>query len=312
MSDANKGLAVLDMSRERRPKKTTIQERADSLRDLWDKGLPGGDKTGWESVNHLYSVAPGQLTILTGWPSSGKSEWLDALLCNLHGWRFVMCSPENQPVELHMAKLMEKVAKKPFGRGPNERIQRDEINEFADVLRNFTFLEPPSSGAFQIADVLREAQDILGDEGKRGLVLDPWNEFESTRPAGLSETEYVSQTLSLIRNWARKQKVHVWIVAHPQKMRLADGTLPVPRPDMISGSQNWWNKADICITVYRDFQKQDDTVQIHVQKCRFKHVGRQGVAELRYDRVTGLYSEKPEYVHEQRERYRGKGNAYDA
>ena len=67
-----------------------------------------------------------------------------------------------------MAKLLEKVAQKPFGRGPTERIQRDEINEYADVLRNFTFLEPPSSGAFQIADVLREAQDILGDEGKRG------------------------------------------------------------------------------------------------------------------------------------------------
>lgn len=312
MSDVQKGLAVLDQYRTRRPRRATLQDKAESLLNLWERGLPGGDKTGWTSVDPLYSVALGQMTIVTGWPSSGKSEWLDALLCNLRGWRFVMCSPENQPVELHMAKLMEKVAKKPFGRGPRDRIAKEELTEVADELRNFTFLEPPASGAFQITDVLHEAQEILGEEGKRGLILDPWNEFESTRPAGLSETEYVSQTLSLIRNWARKQKVHVWIVAHPQKMRLADGTLPVPRPDMISGSQNWWNKADACITVYRDFTKQDDRVQIHVQKVRFKHIGKQGVAELVYDRVTGLYADVPEYVHEQSEKYRGKGNAYEA
>jgi hypothetical protein len=34
-------------------------------------------------------------------------------------------------------------------------------------------------------------------------------------------------------------------------------------------------------------------VQIHVQKVRFKHIGRVGLANLIYDRVTGRYHEKP-------------------
>lgn len=44
-------------------------------------------------------VVPGELTIVTGVPNSGKSEWIDALLCNLtdqHGWAFAMCSMEKR------------------------------------------------------------------------------------------------------------------------------------------------------------------------------------------------------------------------
>ena len=42
---------------------------------------------------------PGELTIVTGVPNSGKSEWIDALLANLtelHGWTFAMCSMEKK------------------------------------------------------------------------------------------------------------------------------------------------------------------------------------------------------------------------
>jgi hypothetical protein len=77
-----------------------------------------------------------------------------------------------------------------------------------------------------------------------GQVMDPWNELEHWRPAGLSETEYVSQTLSYVRNWARTHGVHVFIVAHPRNEKRVDGKLPIAKLDMISGSQHWWNKAD--------------------------------------------------------------------
>jgi twinkle protein len=102
----------------------------------------------------------------------------------------------------------------------------------------------------------------------------------------------VSKTLSLVRNWARKNAVHVWIVAHPQKMRREEGKLPIPKPDMISGSQHWWNKADAAITVFRDFEKLDSQdVDIHIQKIRFKHIGRPGLVTLKYDRISGRYHE---------------------
>jgi twinkle protein len=61
---------------------------------------------------------------------------------------------------------------------------------------------------------------------------------------------------------------------------------------MISGSQHWWNKADCALTVWRDSEYPDSQeVDIHIQKVRFKHIGRPGMVTLRYDRVTGRYHE---------------------
>lgn len=283
------------------------------LEDLWHKGMPPGDKTGWPSVDKHYSVVPGQLTILTGWPGSGKSEWLDALLVHLmhQDWKVAIFSPENQPLVLHAAKLLEKVSGKPFGRGPTERLTIKDIRELSvDLLGGrIAFVRAPDEGARTAQNVIDAAQPWLDNfvGKKRGLVIDPWNELEHWCPPGLSETLYISQQLSLVRNWARQNDVHVWIVAHPQKVRREDGKLPVPRPDMIAGSQHWWNKADCAITVWRDMENpENQTVDIHVQKVRFKHVGRPGVVSLRYDRVTGRYHEIPNL--REVANYRNKGD----
>jgi twinkle protein len=271
------------------------------LVDLWENGLPAGDKTGWPSLDKHYTVVGGQLTIVTGWPGSGKSEWVDALAVNLihQRWRMAFFSPENHPIKLHAAKILEKVIGKPFGRGPTERMTKQDIHEIGiDVLRSrIAFVTAPDDGARTAANVIEAAWPWLDNMRgqKRGLVIDPWNELEHWRPPGLSETEYISQQLSLVRNWARANEIHVWIVAHPQKMRREDnGKLPVPRPDMIAGSQHWWNKADCAVTVWRDMENPDSPeIDVHVQKVRFKHVGRPGVVALHYDRVTGRYSEPP-------------------
>lgn len=271
----------------------------DELHQLWREGLPPGDKTGWPSLDKHYTVVPGQLTVITGWPSCGKSEWLDALLVNLmhQGWHTAIFSPENQPLALHMAKILEKVSGKPFGHGPTERLNWDEILDLSVTLLGgrFGFVTPPEEGARSVQNVIDAAQPWLDNfkDGKRGLVIDPWNELEHHRPGNLSETEYISATLSTLRAWARSHKVHVWIVAHPRNVRRENGQkLEPPRLDQISGSQHWWNKADCGITVHRD-QTPDapSEVEIHVQKCRFKHVGSIGAVALRYDRVTGRYHE---------------------
>lgn len=275
---------------------------------LWDQGLPSGSSTGWRSVDKHYTVAPGQLTVITGWPGSGKSEWLDALLMNLasQGWRFAIFSPENQPTEIHVVKYLEKVNRRPFGAGPTVRMTKDEALEAAtEIAEWFSFITPSFSTerlSFDVAEVLKAAEsDFLErgiwskSESPKGLVIDPWNELEHFRPRDVSETEYIGQTLQMLRAWARKNSIHIFLVAHPQKLKRDDaGILPVPRPDAINGSQNWWNKADVAITVWRDLgENRKDETDIHVWKVRFKHIGTPGKVTLRYDRVTGCYSEGP-------------------
>jgi twinkle protein len=272
------------------------------IEKLWHTGLPPGDKTGWPSLDKFYSVAEGQLTVVTGWPGSGKSEFLDALLVNLmhQGWHTCYFSPENQPVELHMAKILEKVSGMPFGRGPTERMTVEDIRSLAISMlaSRYQFLPIPEEGTLTAPEVLDRSEPWLmnwrGKGRKVSLVIDPWNELEHNRPHQMSETEYVSKTLTKVRNWARPRGIHVFIVAHPQKMRRENGKLPIPTLDMISGSQHWWNKADCGITVWRNHDElESQEVEIHVPKIRFKHIGRPGVVKLRYDRVTGRYHEIP-------------------
>lgn len=298
MADADKGAAFLDAQR---PKPVDAKSLRASLQRLWEAGMPPGAQTGWPSVDKHYTVADGMVTIITGWPSSGKSEWLDALLVNLarQGWRVSIFSPENQPVELHASKLLEKISGKPFGRGPTERMGPDDIDSaYEDLAEWFQLLEMPEEGSLSVQGVIDATWPQLSDwqaaGHKVGLVMDPWNELEHWRPPGLSETEYISKTLSHLRNWARKHKVHVWLVAHPQKAYRENGKLPIPRPDMISGSQHWWNKADMAVTVCRDMENPESpNVDIHVQKVRFKHLGRVGTVTLRWDKTTGRYHELP-------------------
>jgi hypothetical protein len=74
----------------------------------------------------------------------------------------------------------------------------------------------------------------------------------------------------------------------PQKLRRReDGTLPIPGLYDISGSANFANKADFGIVVHRDLKTGRTTIS--VRKCRFKHLGKIGDAELEYDVPTGCY-----------------------
>lgn len=294
MANERKGVEFLDRAIASKPRVVSPQALLPEVERLWRDGLPAGDSTGWLQLDEFYTVAPGQFTVITGWPSHGKSEWLDALLVNLakRGWCTALFSPENYPSQVHIAKLLAKASGKPFGAGPATRMTLDEVVEYVDELsQRFGVVTPPEEEPLTIGDVIGAATPFLEAAlgSRRGLVIDPWNELEHWRPDRQSMTEYVSQTLSRIRNWARKTEVHVWLVAHPAKQRRENGkALPVPTPDMISDSAHFWSKADCCIAIHRPDPAQDVT-EVHVQKVRFQHIGRQGMVEMRRDRVTGRY-----------------------
>jgi twinkle protein len=236
------------------------------------------------------------MTIVTGIPGSGKSTWLDALMVNLnrmHHWRIAYCSPENWPIQRHMANLAEKIAMKPFAACSMsaERMTREEMEDALQVLNKnfyFTQLQEDEMGIDAVLDVMQSA---ISRHGVKGIVLDPWNELEYHRPQNLTETEFVSRSLGKIRRFARLNDVHVWIVAHPTKLkRNEDGTYPVPRLYDISGSAHWYNKADNGIAIYRRTPTKPE-VEVHVQKIRFREVGCIGSTQLKFVKDCGIYME---------------------
>lgn len=277
-------------------------EKLDAVSRLYDRGMEPGLGTGWPSVDEFYTVKPGEMTVVTGIPNSGKSNWLDALCVNMSvkfGWNFAMFSPENQPVEAHIARLTEKHIFKPFSDGPTQRMDKSELVDSIMFLnQHFTAILPSDADHCTLDSILDIAKQLVLRKGIKGLVIDPWNEVEHQRPSGMTETEYVSASLGKVRRFARSYGVHVWMVAHPAKLQKdKDGNYPIPTPYDISGSANWRNKADNCITVWRDFSDQSGSVEIHVQKVRFRENGKIGNCSLKYHRATGCYIDMSNGAH---------------
>lgn len=261
------------------------------LADLEHQYLYGTDPGvafGIEPLDQHYRVKTGLVTVATGIPGHGKSSVIDQLLMWLaerHDWTFALFSPEQQPLVKHQQHLLELRTGKPFAEGLRPRMTLEEMraaNEW--VSDRFAFLLPEEPG---VDTILELARVQVFRNGVRGIVVDPWNELEHSRPRHQSETEYISDALSKFRRFARHHNVHLWLVAHPTKMRRTDeGDEPVPGLWDISGSAHFRNKADIGLTVWRDLGKNDDTVEIHITKMRFNDQGQLGKVRFGYDRAS--------------------------
>uniref|UniRef100_A0A453SY07 SF4 helicase domain-containing protein n=1 Tax=Aegilops tauschii subsp. strangulata TaxID=200361 RepID=A0A453SY07_AEGTS len=270
--------------------------------DSYYLGIHGdelGIPTGWKCMDGLYKVVPGELTIVTGVPNSGKSEWIDALLCNINnqcGWKFVLCSMENK-VRDHARKLLEKHIKKPFFDarygGSVERMSKDEFEEGKEWLNeSFHLIRCEDDCLPSIDWVLNLAKAAVLRHGVRGLVIDPYNELDHQRPPNQTETEYVSQILTKIKRFAQHHSCHVWFVAHPRQLHNWTGA--PPNMYDISGSAHFINKCDNGIVIHRNRDPDAgpvDVVQVCMKKVRNKVIGQIGDAFLTYDRITGEYKE---------------------
>ncbi|GIL70616.1 hypothetical protein Vretifemale_1330 [Volvox reticuliferus] len=275
-----------------------------------------GVTTGWSCLDPFYRVAPGELTIVTGVPNSGKSEWLDALMVNLaenHGWAFALCSMEKQPLP-HLKALIEKRVRKPFRpvtrmtpSGPQMvgAMSLEEVvagfNWLADHFHLIRYDEEDDTGAPTIDWVLQKARTAVLRFGIRGLLIDPYNELDSRRPRDTSETDFIREMLTKVRRFARDTECHVWFVAHPRQQKVLTGQAPGLYD--ISGSAHWFNKTDNGIVVHRRFEERTHPetgkryrvalpeVDIKLQKVRNKDIGTQGEAYLLYDKATGRYED---------------------
>ena len=75
------------------------------------------------------------------------------------------------------------------------------------------------------------------------------------------------------------------------EMKVERVSYPVPTPYDISGSAHWRNKADNCLTIWRDENEPDAPVKVFVQKIRFREVGKVGLIELHWNVVNGRYED---------------------
>lgn len=240
-----------------------------------------------DSPSHLYLA--GKKLIPTH-----NSEWLDQIVINAiqkHKWKFCIFSPENYPPEFHFQKLAEKLIGKPmFEKAGRAAMSMQEMGKAMDMLSEHIAVITPEESGMSIDSILNKVRLAKKQYGCDVVIIDPYNEVEHKRNTKISETEYISEFLSKVRNFGRIHDIEMIVVAHPTKMiQQEDGEYRVPTLYDVSGSANFRNKADIGISVWRSFQKKDNITQVHITKVRDKNIGRMGQVNFEWDWATGCY-----------------------
>ena len=258
-----------------------------SLNELYKNGLPNGLNSGLKNLDDIFRLDRGKLICITGIPNMGKSEMLDFLCVQYnkkHGLKTLYFSPENQPIALHMSKLVSKYTNTDFS---NKLIDEEVFNNTVDYITdNFFFLNYDS--VFTLDSVLKEAENLINSEHIEILVIDSYNKLEAQKDFNVNELDYISKVLDTLERFAKKHNILVFIVAHPKKMQKdASGNYLIPSAYDINGSANFFNKPDYCITVHRDYL--NDNVIIKVDKVKFKNYGSVGETRLGYDIASGNY-----------------------
>lgn len=265
----------------------TVSDFEQSLDALFEHGMQKGVVIGHENFDRLLSFETKRLCVVTGIPGSGKSEFIDEIAERLnmrYGWRWAYFSPENAPLAYHAAKLIEKFTGKHFS---PKHLTYGEYRQVKEHLeQDFSFIAPTDN--YRVDTILEKAKYLVRRRGIKGLVIDPYNRLE-TEQGQRSETLYISELLDKLTTFAQINDVLIILMAHPTKQpKNKDGVVEAPTLYDISGSANFFNKADFGIVVHRD--RINDTVEVHVQKVKFRHLGECGTALFKYNLNNGRYT----------------------
>lgn len=270
-----------------------VRDILDEIDNIYENGFPKGQRVGFSNFDNLLTFRTGEVTAITGIPGSGKSEFTDQILIKLSelGWKVGMFSAENQPVELHFAKLAEKyIGRSFYTHNPYYKMSITELDRAKNFINeNFFFVKIEEQNICLDA-LIEKMVELVKRKGINAYLIDPWNYIEHKIPSGYTETQYISEALTKICRAAKLNNVHIFIVAHPVKIKKnQSGKYEVATMYDIAGSAHWFNKIDNGISVWRDWEL--GIVDVYVQKVRFKFIGKVGMTSFTWDKLNGRYSE---------------------
>ena len=265
----------------------TARDMYSQLDVLYAKGLDKGVSTGIPNFN--LRIVKGYITTITGIPGHGKSDFLDLICLQLlrhAGWHGAFYSPENKPTELHLAKMICKLAGKSWN-GPNQ-LTSEEVSSIASFLDGKVWWVKPERD-FTLVSILDRVRDLKARYGIDYFVIDAWNKLEHKYTD--SETKYIGESLDKIALFCEMENVHCFLVVHPTKMRKQKDSMKYEIPSLYdcAGSSNFANKSDNGITIYRNFEDDNKTTEVHITKVKFKHWGEIGCSNYHYDAISGRF-----------------------
>ena len=266
---------------------TTFKDIEGDVVDFIKDGFKPGYQIGLENFDDIFSTYTKQFIVVTGIPSSGKSDFVDQMCVGynkLYGWKTAFASPENAPTTLHAHKIMRKVWE---GMPSKEDVGTEKWKRVSEIVNdNFFFIDMEK---YNLESVLRKGAELVKRKGIKCLVIDPYNKVRDNNTDSEDVNKYTMEYLSKIEAFAKKYDALVILVAHPVKMpKEKDGSIQEPTMYNIKGGGEFYDASYHGLLVHRDYIA--NTVKVKVLKVKFQNLGENNAeAYFTWDTASGLF-----------------------
>lgn len=266
----------------------TVSDIQADLDEFYKVGNQKGYMIGLKDFDNIFSTYTKQFIVVTGFPSSGKSDFVDQMVVGYnmkYGWKTAFASTENYPYHLHVDKIIRKY----YGNSPSyEETRQMAWQKCLDhVNRNFFFIN--YEDGFDLDKVLSKGQELVRRLGIRCLVIDPYNKVRDKENLKLGINDYTNAYLNKIDTFCKKNDVLVILVAHPTKPEKDKGNLLEPTFYDVKGGGEFYDMSPHGLLVHRNYD--NNTVKVKVLKVKFSNLGKnQSDATFMWNPNNGRYT----------------------
>lgn len=274
----------------------------DEIMSYREKGALRGCYLGFPLLDEHYSIALPGCTDISGFPASGKSEFLLELLLNTslyYGWKHLLYVPDVGDKNEVVAILIHKISGKTFDKRfvNSNYISEQEVDRNLDwILHHFRIMVKDDMKAkispYEFWDIAAKMNKET-DGGIQTATIDSWKDLK--HGVGLDgesfarDDKYLDDVLSYRNSMAELHKMHFFIVIHPVKTEAdKDGHRKPPTPYDLKGGGTWFDNGKCMITVHRQ-SGHPNAVDVMVTKAKPKSVASVGKVEFFFDRTLAKF-----------------------
>lgn len=264
------------------------------LIDGFNKGKHPGETSYFQTLDELFTLRLGFLYCFTGWPSSGKSEFLTQLAvmqANFKKRKVALYSPESYPVDEFIDMIIHCFLGKSTDRRFPNVCSIEEYNKAIDwVHEHFYFCDWPDTPD---AETLLNGFEFLRTLGCNIFIIDPFNSI-ITEGEDRNIAIALKKNLTSFKRFASQKHVMVWIVEHPKTPNDTKEFDAIPGPRHLFGGTMWWNKVDVLTTIHRVNREDKSNREVIIKTWKIKKQelnGTPGEGSVYFDIRTKRYYE---------------------